>query len=61
MATRKPRMATRRPRPIKAWAILRKGKLDANEIYKDKDVVLEKDEKLVRVIIHEEKTTKKKK
>lgn len=49
-------------RSIKAWAVIRNNKLSANEIYQDKDVVLTKGEKLVRVIISidEENSTKKK-
>lgn len=49
-------------RSIKAWAVTRNNKLSANEIYQDKDVVLTKGEKLVRVIISidEENSTKKK-
>lgn len=38
-------------RPIKAWAVIKNNKLDANEIYKDKDVILSKGESLVNVII----------
>lgn len=38
-------------RPINAWAVIKNNKLDANEIYKDKDVILSKGEKLIRVII----------
>lgn len=38
-------------RSIKAYAVIRNNKLDANEIYKDKDIVLTKGEKLVRVVI----------
>lgn len=38
-------------RPINAWAVIKNNKLNANEIYKDKDVVLGKGEKLIRVII----------
>lgn len=46
-------------KPIYAWAVVKEGKLDALEIYEDKDVVLNKDEKLIRVIIkpYEENTT----
>lgn len=50
------------PRSIYAWAILRKNKIDANEIYKDTDIVLDKGESLVRVIISvDEKNSPKKK
>lgn len=38
-------------RPIKAFAVIKNNKLDAFEIYKDKDVVLIKGESLVSVII----------
>lgn len=38
-------------RPIKAYAVVKNNKLNANEIYTDKDVVLVKGEKLIRVII----------
>lgn len=38
-------------RSIKAWAVIRNNKLSANEIYQDKDVILSKGEKLIRVII----------
>lgn len=38
-------------RPIHAFAVIKNNKLDANEIYKDKDVILSKGEKLIRVII----------
>jgi len=49
-------------RPIKAWAVIKNNKLDANEIYKDKDVVLIKGESLVNVIITvDEKNSIKKK
>jgi hypothetical protein len=42
-------------RPIKAWGVIKNNKLDANEIYKDKDVILSKGEKLIRVIISYDK------
>jgi hypothetical protein len=42
-------------RSIKAFAVIRNNKLDALEIYADDNVVLDKGEKLVRVIISEEK------
>lgn len=50
-------------RGITAWAVIKNNKLDANEIYKDKDVILTKGEKLMRVIISvdEKNSTKKKK
>lgn len=38
-------------KPIKAWAVVRGGQLDVWDIYKDKDVEIEKGEKLIRVII----------
>lgn len=49
-------------RPIKAWGVIKNNKLDANEIYKDKDVILSKGESLVNVIItvdEKKRTTKK--
>jgi len=48
-------------RSIKAYAILKNNKLNANEIYSDKDVMLCKGEKLIRVIISCEKNFFKKK
>lgn len=36
---------------IRAWAVLKNNKLNSMEIYSDKDVVLNKGEKLVRVKI----------
>ena len=47
-------------RSIKAWAVVKDGKLDAWEIYKDKDITLSREEKLIRVTIepYEEKNTK---
>ena len=49
-------------RPIKAFAVIKNNKLDANEIYKDKDVILSKGESLVNVIITvDEKNSIKKK
>lgn len=46
-------------KPIKCWAVVRGGKLDALEIYEDKDVELSMGERLIRVIIKpDEKTTK---
>jgi hypothetical protein len=46
-------------KPIKAWAVVKGEKLDAWEIYKDKDVELSMGERLIRVIIKpDEKTTK---
>lgn len=38
-------------RPIKAWAVVKKGRLSPNEIYADKDVILGVGEDLVEVII----------
>lgn len=38
-------------KPIKAWAAVVGGKLDAMEIYKDKDIVLMPGEEIVRVEI----------
>lgn len=38
-------------KPIKAYAIVKNNKIDVLNIYKDKDVVLNKDEKLVLVEI----------
>jgi len=40
-----------KPRSIRAYAIVKNNKLNALEIYSDKDVVLSKGEKLVRVEI----------
>lgn len=40
-----------KPKPIKAYAIVKNNKIDVLNIYKDKDVVLNKDEKLVLVEI----------
>ena len=40
-----------KPRSIRAYAIVKNNKLNALEIYADKDVVLSKGEKLVRVEI----------
>lgn len=40
-----------KPKPIKAYAIIKNNKIDVLNIYKDKDVVLNKDEKLVLVEI----------
>ena len=41
-----------KPRSIRAWAVVaQNNKLNALEIYSDKDVVLSKGEKLVRVEI----------
>jgi hypothetical protein len=50
-------------RAITAYAVIKNNKLDANEIYKDNDVILTKGEKLVRVKIevYETNKTKKKK
>lgn len=46
-------------KPIKAYAVVKGGKLDVWEIYKDKDVELSSNERLIRVIIMpDEKTTK---
>lgn len=44
-----------------AWAVVKNNEIDPLEIYADKDVVLGKGEKLVRVIICEENKTKKNK
>lgn len=41
-----------KPRSIRAYAIVKNNKLNALEIYSDKDVVLSKGEKLVRVEIN---------
>jgi len=42
-----------KPRSIRAWAVVAQNKkLNALEIYSDKDVVLSKGEKLVRVEIN---------
>ena len=38
-------------KPIKAYAIVKNNKIDVLNIYKDRDVVLNKDEKLVLVEI----------
>ncbi len=38
-------------RPIKCFAVIKNNKLDAFEIYKDKEVVLSKGETFVNVII----------
>jgi len=38
-------------RKIKAWAVIKNNKLNALEIYADKDVVLNKGEELARVEI----------
>lgn len=46
-------------RPIKCFAVIKNNKLDAFEIYKDKEVVLSKREKLIRVIISCETNTTK--
>ena len=46
-------------KPIKAYAIVKNNKIDVLNIYKDKDVVLNKGEKLVLVeikVIYEKKT-----
>ena len=42
-----------KPRPIKAWAIVykKKPKLHPQLIFEDNDIVLTRDEELVRVII----------
>lgn len=40
-----------KPRSIRAYAIVKNNKLNALEIYSDKEVVLSKGEKLVRVEI----------
>ena len=40
-----------KPRSIRAYAIVKNKKLNALEIYADKEVVLSKGEKLVRVEI----------
>ncbi len=47
--TNRKRMA--KIRPIRAFAVIKNGKLDAFEIYKDTDVVLTKGETIVSVII----------
>ena len=36
---------------ITAWAVVKNNKLDASEIYKDKDVILSTDEIMVKVEI----------
>jgi len=41
-----------KPRSIRAYAIVKNNKLNALEIYSDKEVVLSKGEKLVRVEIN---------
>ena len=43
----------KKPRPIRAWAIVKvkNPKIDALEIYKDKNVLMLKTEKLIRVEI----------
>ena len=47
-------------KPIKCWAVVKGGKLDAWEIYKDKDVELSSNERLIRVTITaDEKNTAK--
>lgn len=38
-------------RPVKAWCVVKNGKLLPNEVYVEKDIVLSTGEKLVRVII----------
>lgn len=39
------------PKPIIAYAIIKNNKLPTYEIYDTDDIVLEKDEKIIRVII----------
>jgi len=38
-------------RPVKAWCVVKNGKLLPNEVYLEKDIILAPGEKLVRVII----------
>lgn len=38
-------------RSVNGWAVVKRNKLLINEIYDSKDIVLAKDEKLVKVII----------
>lgn len=38
-------------KPIKAWAAIKNNKLDAMEIYADKDIILLPGESLIRVEI----------
>lgn len=40
-------------RKIKAWCVVKNGKLLANEVYTDKDIILAPNEKLVKVLISE--------
>lgn len=45
-------------RPINAWAVIKNNKLNAMEIYNHNDLILDKGEKLVRVIISINETKK---
>lgn len=45
-------------KPIKAWGVVRGGKLDVFEIYEDKDVELSSNERLIRVTITADENTK---
>lgn len=45
-------------RPINAWAVIKNNKLNAMEIYNHSDLILDKGEKLVRVIISVDETKK---
>ena len=49
-----------KPRPIKAWAVIdtKKPRLLVSEIYEDKDIVLNKGEKLIRVLISNDTSNK---
>jgi hypothetical protein len=38
-------------KPIKAYAVVKDNKLDAMEIYEDKEVLLDKNEKIIKVMI----------
>ena len=43
-------------KPIRAYAVVKGGKLDALEIYEDKDVELSSTERLIRVTITADET-----
>lgn len=49
-------------RPINAWAVIKNNKLNAMDIYNHNNLILDKEEKLVHVIISvddKKRTTKK--
>lgn len=47
-------MKKQKPRNIKAWAVVKNNKLSAYEIFTEKNVILNKGERIVRVIISAE-------